>query len=57
MRLDEHAAAAMAAGLDRIRSEFEIPDGFPPEVDEAAQRAVGRGRSARGTSTAPESRS
>jgi exoribonuclease R len=42
MRLDEHAAAAMAAGLDRIRSEFEIPDGFPPEVDEAAQRALGR---------------
>ena len=42
MRLDKHAAAAMAAGLDRIRSEFEIPDGFPPEVDEAAQRAVGR---------------
>ena len=32
----------MAAGLDRIRSEFEIPDGFPAEVDEAAQRAVGR---------------
>ena len=42
MRLDEHAAAAMAAGLDRIRSEFEIADGFPPEVDEAVQRAVGR---------------
>jgi exoribonuclease R len=42
MRLDEHAAAAMAAGLDRIRSEFEIPDGFPPEVDEAARRVVGR---------------
>jgi exoribonuclease R len=42
MRLDEHAAAAMAAGLDRIRSEFEIPDAFPPVVGEAAQRAAGR---------------
>ena len=42
MRLDAHAAAAMAAGLDRIRSELEIPDGFPAEVDEAAQLAVGR---------------
>ena len=42
MRLDEHAAAAMAAGLDRIRSEFEIPDGFPAKVDEAAQRLADR---------------
>lgn len=42
MRLDEHAAAAMAAGLDRIRSEFDIPDGFPPEVDEAARSAAER---------------
>jgi len=42
MRLDEHAAAAMAAGLDRIRSEFEIPERFPAAVDEAAQHATGR---------------
>ncbi|HWM21317.1 MAG TPA: RNB domain-containing ribonuclease [Ilumatobacteraceae bacterium] len=42
MRLDEHAAAAMAAGLDRIRSEFEIPDGFPADVDAAAKRAAER---------------
>ncbi|HEX4981442.1 MAG TPA: RNB domain-containing ribonuclease [Ilumatobacteraceae bacterium] len=42
MRLDEHAAAAMAAGLDRIRSEFEIPDGFPAAVDEAARRLAHR---------------
>ena len=58
MRLDEHAAAAMAAGLDRIRSEFEIPDGFPPEVDEAAQRAAASDvPSVLGTSTAPRSSS
>jgi exoribonuclease R len=41
IRLDDHAAAAMAAGLDRIRSEFGIPDGFPPQVGEAAESAAG----------------
>jgi exoribonuclease R len=42
MRLDDHAAAAMAVGLDRIRSEFGIPDAFAPEVAESAERAAGR---------------
>jgi exoribonuclease R len=42
MRLDDHAAAAMGVGLDRIRSEFEIPNAFPSSVDEAARRAVDR---------------
>jgi exoribonuclease R len=52
MRLDEHAAAAMAAGLDRIRSELGIPDGFPPDVEAAAadvvKRSVGTGHSGAG---------
>ncbi|MGH9135303.1 MAG: RNB domain-containing ribonuclease [Ilumatobacteraceae bacterium] len=42
MRLDQHAAAVMAAGLDRIRAELEIPDGFPPEVEAAVEAAANR---------------
>jgi exoribonuclease R len=36
------AAAAMAAGLDRIRQAAGVPDEFPPDVIEAATDAVAR---------------
>ncbi|HUF98865.1 MAG TPA: RNB domain-containing ribonuclease, partial [Ilumatobacter sp.] len=40
VRVHAGAAAAMAAGLDRIRADAEIPEAFPPEVLEAAERAA-----------------
>jgi exoribonuclease R len=40
MRLHAEAESAMAVGLDRIRQQAGVPDGFPPEVDAAARRAV-----------------
>src|SRR5689334_22502700 len=40
MRL-EPAAAALAAGFDRIREELQVPDAFPPDAEaEAAAAAV-----------------
>ena len=42
MRLDVEAAAAMSAGLDRIRRSADVPDRFPPEVMEAAATAISR---------------
>ncbi|NUS19806.1 MAG: RNB domain-containing ribonuclease [Mesorhizobium sp.] len=33
---------ALAAGLAKIRTEFHVPDGFPPEVVAAAQAAAKR---------------
>ena len=32
----------LSAGLAAIRNEFHVPDGFPPEVAAAAERAAGR---------------
>jgi exoribonuclease R len=40
VRVHARVAAAMAAGLNRIRAELDIPDEFPPEVLAAAERAV-----------------
>ncbi len=40
MRVSGAAATAMAAGLDDIRNELEIPSGFSPEVLAAAERAI-----------------
>jgi exoribonuclease R len=42
MRLDVEAAAAMSAGLDRIRRSADLPDGFPAAVMEAVEVAVAR---------------
>jgi exoribonuclease R len=42
MRADVEAAAAMSAGLERIRREAAIPDGFPDEVLAAAEAASRR---------------
>ena len=42
MRVDVEAAAAMSAGLARIREEAAIPDGFPPDVLAACDVAVER---------------
>jgi exoribonuclease R len=42
MRLDDAAAAAMRAGLDRIRAELHVPDGFPADVLQAARDAAER---------------
>jgi exoribonuclease R len=42
MRLDAEARAAMAAGLDRIREQYDIPAGFPPAVQAAAESAASR---------------
>jgi exoribonuclease R len=39
----EPAAAALAAGLERIREELEIPAAFPPEAEEEARSAARRG--------------
>ena len=36
----EPSAASLAAGLDRIRDELEIPGAFPPSVEEEAQEAA-----------------
>ncbi len=45
MRVDVEAAAAMSAGLDRIRQSTSVPGEFPPHVqaaaDAAAQRPLG----------------
>lgn len=45
MRVDVEAAAAMSAGLDRIRKEAAIPGEFPAEVlaacDDAIERPLG----------------
>lgn len=43
----EPSAASLAAGLERIRDELEIPGAFPPEVEEEAQNAARRGPSSR----------
>jgi hypothetical protein len=32
MRVRDDAAELMAAGLERIRREAEVPEAFPPEV-------------------------
>lgn len=42
MRVRSSVQEAMAAGLDRIREECEIPDSFPAEVLEAAEAAAAR---------------
>ena len=42
VRLDAEVAALMSAGLERIRQEAALPDGFPAEVLAAAETAVGR---------------
>jgi exoribonuclease R len=42
MRVDVEAAAAMSAGLDRIRKEAAIPDAFPADVLAACDAAVKR---------------
>jgi exoribonuclease R len=42
MRVDVEAAAAMSAGLDRIRREAAIPAGFPADVLAAAEQATSR---------------
>ncbi len=42
MRVDVEAAAAMSAGLDRIRKEAAIPGEFPPEVLAACDAAIKR---------------
>ena len=34
--------AALAGGLAAIRAQFQVPDGFPPEVVEAAEAAAAR---------------
>jgi hypothetical protein len=39
----EPSAASLAAGLDRIRQELEIPGAFPPEVEKEARDAARRG--------------
>ena len=39
----EPSAASLAAGLDRIRDELEIPDAFPPDAEEEARDAAHRG--------------
>ncbi|RUX04515.1 RNB domain-containing ribonuclease, partial [Mesorhizobium sp. M2A.F.Ca.ET.037.01.1.1] len=33
---------ALSTGLTKIRTEFHVPDGFPPEVMAAAQAAAKR---------------
>ena len=35
----EPSAASLAAGLDRIRDELEIPAAFPHEVEDEAREA------------------
>lgn len=50
MRARPEAAQAMHRGLAQIRAEFEVPAGFPPEVTEAAERAV-RASTSTATST------
>jgi exoribonuclease R len=43
MRASSAAAARLlAAGLGRVRTEYGVPDGFPPQVEAAAVAAVGR---------------
>ena len=42
MRVDVDAAAAMSAGLDRIRREAAIPDAFPADVLAACAVAIKR---------------
>jgi exoribonuclease R len=42
MRLDLEAAAAMSAGLERIRHEADVPDGFPDTVMAASETAIRR---------------
>ncbi len=39
----EPSAASLAAGLERIRGELEIPGAFPPAVEEEAREAARRG--------------
>jgi exoribonuclease R len=39
----EPSAASLAAGLERIRGELEIPGAFPDEVEEEAREAARRG--------------
>jgi hypothetical protein len=46
---------ALGRGLASIRSQFQIPDTFPPEVLEAAEAAAKRRR--RSMWTAPRNRS
>jgi exoribonuclease R len=41
----EPAAAAIAAGLERIRAELEIPAAFPPEAEDEARSVARRGPS------------
>ena len=40
IRVDAEVAAVMAAGLDRIRADAEIPGEFPADVLDAAERAA-----------------
>ncbi len=40
--MGDDVAAAMRAGLDRIREDNEIPEGFPAEVDAAAEATAQR---------------
>ena len=42
MRVLGEAATAMAEGLDRIRREAKIPEGFPDAVTDAAREAAAR---------------
>src|SRR6188508_2229039 len=42
MRTLRDPDAALASGLTAIRAQFQVPEGFPPAVEAAAEAAVRR---------------
>jgi exoribonuclease R len=42
MRADDNATALLKAGLDALRTQYAVPDSFPPDVLEAADKAAAR---------------